>query len=316
MILFLELKSLNPMSKPMSAERFLEPFCDFIEAERRFSAHTLKAYRIDLLSFFEFLNKHDISDASKVDLDILYQFVEQQSHLKASSLSRRISTLRSFYRFLFQRGLIATNPAEMLDSPKLPRNLPGILQIDDILKMTQLPKEGESFLRFRNHVILKVFYLTGIRISECAGLSIGDFDLDQATLRVFGKGRKERIVPFGENQTGTIRAYLNHRAAFLAEKSISILHEKAFFLNYQAKRLSVRGIRKLIDQMMQEWSIAYHVSPHSLRHSFATHMLEAGADIRSIQEILGHASLGTTQRYTHLNLDHLMKVYDKCHPKS
>ena len=300
----------------MQSKIAIEQFMDHLSSERRFSEHTLKAYRIDLHCFEVFLEAQELSDLDQVDLDVLFNFVENQSELKASSLARRVSTVRSFFGFLFKRGLIRSNPAELIESPKLPKALPSIIQIDDILNITQVSNSNNGFLGFRNQVLMKVFYLTGIRISEMEGLNVGDFDLDEATLKVLGKGRKERVVPFGDNQVGLIREYLNERAAFLAQQSISILHEMAFFPNYKGARLSVRGIRKMVSKVMQEWSITYHVSPHTLRHSFATHMLESGADVRSIQELLGHASLGTTQRYTHLNLDHLMKVYDKCHPKS
>jgi len=305
----------------------LDLFLDYLTHEKRYSDHTLKSYRNDLIEFFKSLDRHGHVPIEKIELDDLYLCLESQGHLKASSLNRRISAVRSFFRFLKKRGLIETNPAELLESPKIPKNLPGVLQIDDILKMTRAEPDPEDFLGFRNQMVVKLFYLTGIRISEAAGLEVGDIDLGQGILRVLGKGRKERIVPFGENQTDYIQAYLRCRALFLSEKLWSddknqpqsdekAIPPNSFFLNYRGEPLSVRGLRLVVSKVMNEWAVSYKVSPHSLRHSFATHLLEAGADVRAIQELLGHASLGTTQRYTHLNLDHLMKVYDSCHPKS
>jgi len=302
--------------KKMTAKKIIETFREHLEAERRFSEHTLKAYLIDIQSLSDYCTERGLSSFLDASLDDLYQYVEGLGHLQATSLARRISAIRTFFKFLVKKELIVQNPAELLELPKLPRTLPKAVGIDDILKMTEIPVDLSNYLDFRNHLIIRVFYLTGIRISECAGLDHADFDLQQATIRVLGKGKKERVVPFGDKEIGTIRAYLNTRASHLTACSKNLLSERAFFLNYRGERLSVRGIRLVVAKMVEQLAVSYHISPHSLRHSFATHLLEAGADVRSIQEILGHASLATTQRYTHLNLDHLMKVYDKCHPKA
>jgi integrase/recombinase XerC len=301
----------------MNANPEFEAFFNYLSAERNFSEHTLRAYRQDMQSFYDFLEtRNDGKSFSELSLEDLYTFIETQAHLQASSLSRRISALRSFFKFLQKRGILSRNPAELLESPKCPKTLPTVVQIDDILSITQIPGGETDYLTLRNHMILRTFYLTGIRVSECARLTLGDFDFQQATVRIFGKGRKERIVPFGEGEVPVFRSYLQVRSEFLVKCSVGLLEEFSFFLNYRGKALGVRGMRKIVTQTMENWAVTYHVSPHALRHSFATHMLEAGADVRSIQELLGHASLGTTQRYTHLNLDHLMQVYDRCHPKS
>ncbi|PIE90337.1 MAG: tyrosine recombinase XerC [Acidobacteria bacterium] len=294
---------------------YLEKYIAYLEVERRFSRHTLKAYTNDIRDFLEAFDETETLES--MTLEKLYEYIETKDKLKSSSLARKISAIRAFFLFLNTRKIISNNPAKLLELPKIGKSLPKTIHIDDVLQMTNLPDpENTNYLTFRNHMIMRLFYLTGIRISECHGLDIGDVDLKQATIRVLGKGNKERVVPFGDSECENMRKYLAIRQHHHHVQPKSHPLESAFFLNYRGERLSVRGIRKNVAKMVDQLAVSYKISPHSLRHSFATHMLEAGADVRSIQEILGHASLSTTQRYTHVNLDHLMKVYDRCHPKA
>ena len=187
------------------------------------------------------------------------------------------------------------------------------MTVDDVLRLVNPITKSQDYFECRNWVLLRLFYATGMRISECSALNVEDFDLEAGTVVVKGKGRKERVVPVGRSSLDGLRHYLGVRRRYLDEKDRV---SAALLLNTRADRLGVRSIRTVVQQAVEALGISYHVSPHTLRHTFATHLLEAGADIRAIQELLGHASLSTTQKYTHLNADYLMKIYDNCHPRA
>ena len=295
-------------------EQMVEAFLQYLEHELRSPPNTLKAYHNDLTDLLRFLGEHYSGiQLDAVDIQILYHFIHSLRRLQDTSLSRKISAIKSLYKYLESNARVKNNPAKLLDGPKLKRMLPSFMTIDDVLRLVRPAAVSDPFADVRNAMILRLFYATGIRISEAAGLNTGDLDLTECLIRVLGKGRKQRVVPFGLNTLPHLEAYLENRALYLQTKATT---SEALFLNNRGCRLSVRGVRRCVMAEVGQLALNYHVSPHTLRHTFATHLLEAGADIRSIQELLGHVSLSTTQKYTHLNMDYLMKVYDRCHPRS
>jgi integrase/recombinase XerC len=246
-----------------------------------------------------------------VDRRLIRQYLATAGDaLAPASVSRRLSALRTFFKFLVREGAMEINPADMIKGPKLPKHLPEYLGVDEIFALLETP-EKDSPLGKRDKAWLELLYATGMRVGELVGLKTSDVDLAQATVRVYGKGRKERIAPLTPKAVTALKNYLAVRDESEKEKS-----GDALFLNYRGGRLGERGIRKLLDRYILKCSITRHISPHALRHTFATHLLESGADLRSIQELLGHVSLSTTQKYTHTNIDYLTLVYDKTHPKA
>ena len=285
-------------------ERYIDKFIRYLEIEKNYSKHTILNYRLDLLGFKGFLADLDLE---KVDYLFLRKYLAQLKEKKLSnrSVNRHLSTLRSFFRFLNREGLLKTNPMVILSSPKQEKHLPLFLTEEEVSKLIEaaLPKDERGL---RDRAILETFYSTGIIISELAGLSIEDIDFIGGIVKVMGKGKKERLVPIGERAIASIRAYLDSR-----KKQADTL-----FLNKSKKRITTRGIRNIVRKYILNAGIRRGVSPHTLRHSFATHLLNRGADLRSVQELLGHANLSTTQIYTHLTTDRLKSVYDKEHPRA
>ncbi|SLM30342.1 Tyrosine recombinase XerC [Desulfamplus magnetovallimortis] len=326
-------------------------FLESLDAEKGYSPHTLRAYRSDLEEYLRFLVKHYTLDiqSHKVFLEkdsylekdgylsdheeellgciknnknhdeefldciknnqksVVRDFIIHlaQSDIKKSSVARKLSTLKSFYNYLVKCGKIEVSPADSVPFPKLKRNIPDFLTVDDLFfLLDSIP--SSTLLEKRNSAIFETFYSTGIRVSEMAALDFHDINFDQQLIRVLGKGNKERIVPVGERALNAILQY----------RHILPLRLDPLFLNHRNSRLTDGSMRKILTKIVSECSLAMHVTPHMLRHSFATHMLDAGADLRGIQEILGHASLSTTQIYTHVTIDKLMQVYDKSHPRS
>jgi len=294
-------------------------FDEYLVQTRNAPANTLKSYRQDLKKFSDFLEKDGIGEIQAVDYRTLRRFLSQvYPGRKRSSVGRLISTLRTFFRFLEREEMIPRNPAEVLLYPKLERKLPTFLTVDEAVRLVEEPSrpvkgKREEFpeLRARDRAILEILYASGLRVSELVSLNGDDIRLDLSVLRVMGKGRKERVVPFGQYAK---RALIEH-LEWQKRKGLS-KKDDPIFTNRLGKRLTDRMVRKLIERYTRTSGIPKRISPHALRHSFATHLLEGGADIRGIQELLGHSSLSTTQRYTHLNLDRLMEVYDKAHPRA
>lgn len=291
----------------------VEAFLTELRDERRMSEHTIRAYGLDLRAWVLHLDEEGIQDWSDVDAMHVDRFLMDCHQLESSSLARRISALRSFGRFLVQRGDVDVNPVERIDPPKLPRSLPGFMTIDDVLRLVRKAPDSDAYACWRDGLMVRLFYATGMRISECERLNVHDLDLEGGTVQLFGKGRKMRVVPLGNRTIPLIRRYIVERKLYLDARGASSF---ALFLNPSRRRLTSRSIRRRVAQAVDALALDYAVSPHTLRHTFATHMLESGADIRGIQELLGHASLSTTQRYTHLDLDRLMRVYDDCHPRA
>ena len=232
-----------------------------------------------------------------------------------SSVARKLATLRSFFRYLCREGVLQANPAKLVPTPKLPKRLPAYLSVDEVDRLLVSPSE-EDPAGARDLAILELFYASGIRLSELTGLNVRDMDIRESLVRVKGKGNKERIVPVGSKAIAALRRYLGWRSELVQGAKRAMPDPVALFLNRQGGRLSQRGAARIVLKYLNRSGLGPKVTPHGLRHSYATHLLQAGADLRAIQELLGHSRLSTTQRYTHLNLDHLMEVYDKAHPRA
>ncbi|MDD4275290.1 MAG: tyrosine recombinase XerC [Desulfobacter postgatei] len=295
----------------------LNDYLNILEAEKGYSAHTLRAYFTDIKSFVLFyLDTCNCNDETwqqafekrvqQVDKMIVRRYLAAQTALKKSkkTLSRRLSALKSFFDYLVRAGLIGLNPADTIPFPKLEKTLPRAMGIDDIFRLLDTMKR-DTWMDRRNLAMFETFYSTGMRIGELHMLNIQDIDFHAGLIRVLGKGNKARIMPVGRRALDAVQTY---RADFKE-------NFPAVFLNKDFRRLGRRSIRRILDKVVMECGLGLKISPHTLRHTFATHMLDSGADLRGIQEILGHVSLSTTQVYTHVSMDHLMAVYDKAHPR-
>jgi integrase/recombinase XerC len=275
-----------------------------MQNERGASEHTIRSYRKDLETFFAHVN----AEAKSVEPVEIRGFVAGQikDGLKKSTVGRRLATVRSFYRFLHREGFVKVNPAKLVNAPKLPKLLPKFLTVDDAFSLMEKP-EGIGFMPVRDRAILELLYSSGLRVAELSGLNQDDVNIREGLVKIRGKGRKERIGPIGRKALDALRAYI-------IERTLLKKKEKAFFLNRGGTRLTDRGVRRIVVKYARAALIDGRIGPHTLRHTFATHLLQGGADLRVIQELLGHASLSTTQKYTHLDIEHLMDVYDKAHP--
>ena len=285
-------------------QRYIEKFMRYLEIEKNYSPHTVLNYRLDLEGFKGFLGGAPLENVDYLTLR-KYLAMLKEKNLSVRTIARRLSTLRSFFKFLTREGHLKTNPTLSLSSPKQEKHLPVFLTEDEATKLMEaVVAKDERGLR--DKAVLETFYSTGIRISELAGLKVDDIDFIGSVVKVLGKGRKERIVPIGEQAIRAIRTYLEKRKK----------QSEALFLNKSGKRMTVRGIRNLVQKYVLIASMKHGISPHTLRHSFATHLLNRGADLRSVQELLGHVNLSTTQIYTHLTTERLKIVYDKAHPRA
>lgn len=285
-------------------ERYIEDFIRSLKAERDISRHTEKAYINDLQEFITFVDKSP-QDIDNLDIRTFLASLHQKK-LKKTSISRKLASIRSFFKYLHREGVVRKNPARLVSSPRLPKTLPRFLSIDDVFSLMDAPK-GETFKTTRDKAILELLYSSGLRVSELASLDMADLDIKEGLVRVKGKGKKERIVPIGSKALDAIKNYLPER---ITKKRRS----PAIFLNNRGGRLTDRSIRRILYIYSRLLNLRGNLSPHTLRHTFATHMLHGGADLRAIQELLGHSSLSTTQRYTHVDITHLTDVYDKAHP--
>lgn len=297
----------------------IRAFMTFLSVERQASPETIRSYRSDLQQLTTFLIQSrptpqtprslPIGDVTTESLRAYLHWLDRKGE-KASSLARKLACLRSFYRFHLREGTVAKNPAEDIRSPKLPKNLPRVLTKDDANVLMEFPK-GDTALPLRDRAILETLYSTGARVSEAVGLNLGDLNQSDGLVHLRGKGRKERIVPIGEVALQAIQTY----RASLRRAPTDDRPATPLFLNHRGGRLTARSVARLVSRYSSRLA-GGAVSPHALRHSYATHLLDEGADLRSIQEMLGHASLSTTQKYTHLATDQLLAVYDRAHPRS
>jgi integrase/recombinase XerC len=285
-------------------------FCRYLDTERNVSPHTLAAYRLDLEQLALFVARETGAAAGVEDVDhlLLRRYLAQLGkRVKKSSVGRKLAAIRSFFRFLVRHGVVAKNPAELIATPKKENRLPFHLDIDQVTTLVEAPQDADKHA-LRDRAILELLYSCGLRVSELTGLAIGDLDLSGGMVRVLGKGGKERIVPVGSRALEAIRKYLEGRGELAGSGPL--------FLNTRGQRINRRSVARIVDVHVLRIAAFKRISPHILRHTFATHMLEGGADLRAIQELLGHASLSTTQKYTHVGIDRLMEVYDKAHPKA
>ena len=259
------------------------------------------------------LGEVEVEKADRIAIRKYLSFLHRKN--RKSSIARKLSTLRSFFRYLVREQIIPSNPAKSVSTPKVEKTLPTTLTVDETFRLMESPKglrekpsERPKGNGLRDHAILELLYSSGLRVSELVGLNSRQLDLDLGVVRVMGKGSKERIVPVGKKAIDALKAYL--------EKRREVKEEDPLFVNFSGGRLTARSVGRLVKKYTKHSGIFRRVSPHSLRHTFATHLLDAGADIREIQEMLGHSSLSTTQRYTHVSMGKLMEVYDKAHPRS
>jgi len=299
----------------MSSSTYLEDFLRYLRVERQMSPHTLRNYRLDLTQFLTFCSQHreDLTLEKVTYQDLRAFLATALTQNRKTTVARKLSALRTFFKYLQRQGVLAHNPAKLAPSPKLEKVLPNYLSVDETFHLLGEPK-NDDFATCRDKAILEVFYSGGLRLSELAGLNLGDVDLAPGVLRVWGKGSKERLAFLGEPAKSALGAYLPLRRRFLADRGTG--EETALFINSRGGRLSTRGVARLVAKWVRLAGLSPGLTPHGLRHSFATHLLEGKADLRSVQELLGHASISTTGRYTHLNLDYLMEEYDKAHPRS
>jgi integrase/recombinase XerC len=288
----------------------LDHFIRYLATERNVSGHTLDAYHTDLEQFHKFLCRDRGTDAGADVVDHLlirrYLAFLFKSH-KKSSISRKLAALRSFFKFLMRQGKVDKNPAELVTTPKKEKRVPFHLTIDEVIALIKAPK-GNNLIPMRDRVILETLYSCGMRVSELTSLDLANLDLEEGLVRLMGKGNKERIVPLGSYARQVIIIYLEARGNPPASAP--------FIINARGGRLTSRSVARIVDKYILKLATVKKISPHTLRHTFATHLLEGGADLRAIQELLGHASLSTTQKYTHVTIDRLMEVYDKAHPKA
>jgi integrase/recombinase XerC len=290
--------------------RQIKVFCGYLDAERNVSPHTLAAYRRDLeqLAAFVIREKGEAAAAGEVDHLLLRRYLALLGKsAKKSSIGRKLAAIRSFFRYLLRTGVVAKNPAELIATPKKENRLPFHLDIDQVTTLVEAPDDDQKHA-LRDRAILEMLYSCGLRVSELTGLNIGEVDLSGGVVRVMGKGGKERIVPVGSRAIAAIREYLTARGDLAGSGPL--------FLNTRGQRINRRSVARIVDVHVLRIAAFKRISPHVLRHTFATHMLEGGADLRAIQELLGHASLSTTQKYTHVGIDRLMEVYDQAHPKA
>lgn len=301
-------------------------FVVYLTNERRSSSHTVAAYRRDLAQFCAFIAergqaqnsdekraRHESIRSGDVTVYLLRAWLAQLSAgSSTATVARKIAAVKSLFRFLMRRGLVSHNPAELLTSPKVRRGLPTLCNVDAAKDIVETP-DGSTPSSARDRAILEVLYGSGLRVSELVGLDLADIDMESRSLHVLGKGSKQRIVPFGTACSNALENYLNKRSALRHPKS-GFLDETAFFVTERGKRIGTRRVQSLVQHYGALGAGRADMHPHALRHSCATHMLGGGADLRAIQELLGHSSLGTTQRYTHVSIEHLMAVYDRTHP--
>lgn len=302
-------------SEPLDQQ--IEAFAQYLRDERRSSARTVETYIRDLRSFRDYVSAEELPlDAAKLDIVALRGFLATLFRSnQASTMKKKVSALRSFFKFLLKRRLIEQNPASGLRSPKVPKGLPRFLSVDQAFRVMEAPpKEGARAkpLQLRDRALLETLYGTGVRVGELASMDVGDCDFTEASVRVLGKGGKERVVPLGRAVLDALSAYLPIRGEMLAKATGGDVD--ALFLARGGRRLSVRQVQNIVRRHGTLGAGRGDLHPHAMRHSCATHLLDAGADLRSIQELLGHSSLSTTQRYTHVSVDRLMEVYDKAHP--
>ncbi|MFA9453762.1 MAG: tyrosine recombinase XerC [Candidatus Aminicenantaceae bacterium] len=293
-------------------QKKIEAFINHLQYERNASPHTLDAYRRNLLQFYAHMQETGVS-FSRIDNMAIRSFLAAlyRKQEKKSTIARKLAALRSFFQFCVQKKWLKDNPAKVVATPRQEKHVPSFLSEEEMAALLDVPDTRRP-LDLRDKALLELLYATGLRVSELVGLDWEDINFEERLLRVRGKGKKERLVPYGRSAEDSLHAYFCVRPSLSQDR----VDETAVFLNYRGQRLSARSVQRIVRFYIQQTALKRKISPHSLRHSFASHLLSRGADLRSIQELLGHASLATTQKYTHLDLKHLLDVYRKSHPRS
>lgn len=301
-------------------DEIVQHFAEQLLHERSYSPHTLRNYLSDLRQFHEFLRERELGlnsdgevDIGKIDVHVIRSYLaDLTKERKKSSIGRKLAALKKFFRYLVATHKIEKDPLILIHSPKQEKALPAFLSVDDAFQLLGAIQTATG-LDVRDRAVLETFYSTGIRVSELVGLNWADVDFQLGIIRVVGKGSKERIVPIGEIAMQALRGYGEEQRR---RWQLPCKGESAVFLNNRGERITTRSVARIVEKHLKRAGIPIKMGPHGLRHSFATHLLNSGADLRVIQELLGHASLSTTQKYTHLNIDALTAVYDKAHPRA
>lgn len=292
-------------------EEIINNFLNYLETEKNYSYYTIKNYELDLNLFLEFLEKEKITNINKIDYQLIRKYLKYlyDKEYQKKSIARHISSLRSLYHYLIKKGIVKSNPMELVSNPKQDKKLPKFLYYNDLEKLLEI--EINSNIDKRDALILEMFYSTGIRLQELTNLKIKDIDFSNQSIKILGKGSKERIVLYGSKCQEKLKDYLEVRSELLKGKTNSYL-----ILNCFGNKITERGIEQIVEKRVKEKGIKLNVTPHTLRHTFATHMLENGADLKVVQELLGHDNLSTTGIYTHVTNERLRSVYLSAHPRS
>lgn len=292
---------------------YLQEFLNWLQNEKGSSAHTIIAYKQDLEQFGQFLKQQQLSLEQLEYHDLRYYMatLQQKQELKKTTLSRKTAAIKSFCKYLNREGWLEHNPADLLTAPKKDKRLPAVISEIDMTAFLDDFLSGEEPLQLRNKAIFELLYSSGLRVSELVALDVKSVQKQKGILRILGKGNKERIVPVGQQAQAAIAHYLEDGRPLLVKQE-----EAALFLNNQGGRLTSRGVEYILEQYIRKGALKYKVTPHAFRHSFATHMLDNGADLRVIQELLGHESLSTTQIYTEVSRSHLQQIYRNAHPRA
>jgi len=318
-------------------DKLLTQFLEHLRYERNVSEHTLRNYASDLEQFLDYLAPAEIKpgdqkpakqtstqkkkrsepNLNQIDHITIREWLSSlhTAHKKKTSIARKLAALRTFFQFLVREGVLEQNPAKLVATPRLEKKLPVHLSIEDAVRFIETPDQ-ETNLGKRDRAILELLYATGVRVAELTKLNLHDIDFRNKLLRVTGKRRKERIVPFGDPALQALKGYLDVRDSFLQQAPLADRDSQALVLNYQGTRITTRSVGRMVEKYIRQCAGIHDISPHALRHSFATHLLDSGADLRDIQELLGHARLSSTQIYTHVSMEKLIEVYDKAHPKA
>ncbi|WP_410983897.1 tyrosine recombinase XerC [Bacillus cereus] len=299
----------------MNVKKLLQLFVGYLQIERNYSKYTIASYQNDLEHFVQFMEREGISsflDVTYVDVR-LYLTTLHDEKLARKSVARKVSSLRSLYRFLMREGYREDNPFVLASLPKKEWSIPKFLYVEELEKLFEV-SDAETPLGQRNQALLELMYATGIRVSECVSLQLADIDFSVGTILVTGKGKKQRYVPFGSYAQDALITYIENGRKQLAKKTEE--HSQMVFLNAKGTPLTDRGVRYILNELIKKASLTMKISPHMLRHTFATHMLDEGADLRTVQELLGHENLSTTQIYTHVSKERLRSVYMKHHPRA
>ncbi|HHX95626.1 MAG TPA: tyrosine recombinase XerC [Clostridia bacterium] len=296
--------------------QIISRFLQYLEVERNLSANTVRSYNIDLQQFFQYVSGQEISSVRDIDHLFIREYlaVLQKDEYQKRTVARKLSSLRSFFKYAYRNGEIEVNPMEKVTSPKLGKKLPSFLYVESVEMLLMAPDISPAGIR--DKALLEVLYASGMRVGELEQLNCSAIDFENAQAVVIGKGNKERIVPLGSYSVSALKEYLQKVRPVYAARVTADKDRDALFLSQKGTRLSSRGIRWLVKKYVEKASLQSGISPHSLRHSFATHLLEQGADLRAVQELLGHSSLSTTQIYTHVSRKRLKDIYDRCHPRA